>query len=205
MPSRSDKPSGNTRRGAGRQKTTTPSSSSSPAAPKPTPPSNPARRSRSKHAKPSFDVVTDPVDAQTGWVYRTDATPKPGGVPVGEPADLSGIVSATMPTRPVDPADGIPPSPPVIPGPPAPEPQVESRPPEPARPVAPVASPMAMTRPMATPTRPSPPPPKPPPAPAVRPKGWIESGLYVMTLPIAITAGIMYAPVAWLMSGRSRG
>jgi hypothetical protein len=29
--------------------------------------------------------------------------------------------------------------------------------------------------------------------------------LYVMTLPIAITAGIMYAPVAWLLSGRSRG
>jgi hypothetical protein len=54
---------------------------------------------------------------------------------------------------------------------------------------------------------PTPPPPR-RPAPAARvkaEKGWIESGLYVMTLPIAITAGMMYAPVAWFLKGRSRG
>ena len=33
-------------------------------------------------------------------------------------------------------------------------------------------------------------------------RGWIESGLYVMTWPVAITAAIMFAPVAWMLSRR---
>ena len=177
--------------------------------------------------------MSDPVDAQTGWVYRSDATPKPT-IPAGaEPADLSGIIAATAPTRPVDPADGIPPSPPVVPGPPEPEPRLESRSPDmvtpvspeplrsvspepmrslaldPSRSVALAPVPMAVPKAVATPAPPQPS--RQPAQPvraasqATRSKGWIESGLYVMTLPIAITAGIMYAPVAWFLSGRSRG
>ena len=155
-----------------------------------------------------------PEAAQTGWVYRSDATPKPLNIPIAEPADLSGIVSVTTPTRPVDPADGIPPAPPVVPGAVPPEPVIPPRsaepPPPPVIPVQPTVMPAVsqMVRPMAAP-RPAAPPPPPPPRPAppepIREKGWIETGLYVMTLPIAITAGIMYAPVAWLFSTRSRG
>lgn len=189
-------------------------------------------------------------EAQTGWVYRTDETaPKPTDIPIAEPADLSGIVSATVPTRPVDPADGIPPGPPVMP-PPVPEPVIEVPRVEPARfaphqasqMVAPVAQrpqtppPQPPLRPVPVQVRPMPvpgpvrpvavqtfhtapvqappvrrldPSPRldPGPAPAsggqASPKGWIESGFYVMTLPIAITAGIMFAPVAWIF-GKSR-
>src|SRR5262245_21083263 len=74
MPSRNDKRSGSTRRGAGRPKTTTPSSSSSPADPERTPMQ--PRRS-TKRGKPAFDVVSDAVeDTRTGWVYRSEGAPR---------------------------------------------------------------------------------------------------------------------------------
>jgi len=41
-------------------------------------------------------------------------------------------------------------------------------------------------------------------APPVPSRGWVETGLYLMTLPIAITAGIMFAPLAWMLSGRQK-
>lgn len=46
---------------------------------------------------------------------------------------------------------------------------------------------------------------EPRPAPvARRERGWIETGLYVATLPMALTLGIMLAPVFWMFGGRSR-
>jgi hypothetical protein len=36
------------------------------------------------------------------------------------------------------------------------------------------------------------------------PRGWIESGFYVMALPMAITVGMMLAPVIWMLGSRSR-
>src|SRR5215467_10522766 len=83
MPSRNDKRSGSTRRGAGRRKTTTPSSSSSPADPERTP-MQPKRST--KRGKPAFDVVSDAVeDARTGWVYRSEGAPRLGPPPVQLP------------------------------------------------------------------------------------------------------------------------
>ena len=34
--------------------------------------------------------------------------------------------------------------------------------------------------------------------------GWIESGLYVMTAPMAIGVGVMLAPVLWMLRSRLR-
>ena len=68
------------------------------------------------------------------------------------------------------------------------------------QPVIHVPAPVAPTR--AEPARSLPPPP-PPPAPS-RERGWIESGLYVMTLPLTMTLGIMMAPVTWFFGGRPR-
>jgi hypothetical protein len=35
-------------------------------------------------------------------------------------------------------------------------------------------------------------------------RGWIESGLYVMTLPLTFTVRMMLAPVNWMFGARSR-
>lgn len=46
---------------------------------------------------------------------------------------------------------------------------------------------------------------EPRPAPATRlERGWIESGLYIATLPMTFTLGLMLAPVVWMFGGRSR-
>lgn len=39
------------------------------------------------------------------------------------------------------------------------------------------------------------------PAPSA-PRGWIESGLCLMALPVAITAGLMLAPLVWMFGSR---
>src|SRR5688500_20351297 len=125
MPSRSDKPSGTTRHGAERRKTTRASSPSLPAQPAHTPPSQPRGL---RTSKPSFDVARDRgVETRTGWVYRSDEGPV--DTPPA-PANLSAIV----PARPTPP-------------------RVESRSESPQR----------------------------------TERGWIESGLYVMTLPLTLT------------------
>lgn len=45
--------------------------------------------------------------------------------------------------------------------------------------------------------------------PASRDRGWIETGLYLMALPMAISVGFMLAPVVapmfWVFGSRSRG
>jgi hypothetical protein len=41
----------------------------------------------------------------------------------------------------------------------------------------------------------------PPPQPA---RGWIASGFYVVTLPMALTVGMMLAPVIWMFGARPR-
>jgi len=35
-------------------------------------------------------------------------------------------------------------------------------------------------------------------------RGWIESGFYVMTLPLTLTVRMMLAPVNWMFSARPR-
>jgi hypothetical protein len=35
-------------------------------------------------------------------------------------------------------------------------------------------------------------------------RGWIESGLYVMTLPLTLTVRMMLAPVNWMFGARPR-
>src|SRR5688500_6653209 len=92
MPSRSDKPSGTTRHGAERRKTTRDSSPSSPVQPAHAPPSRP-RVPRS--SKPSFDVGRDGApETRTGWVYRSDAGP-------AEPPPVQVTLPAVVPTRPM--------------------------------------------------------------------------------------------------------
>jgi hypothetical protein len=43
-----------------------------------------------------------------------------------------------------------------------------------------------------------------PAAAAPSSRGWFETGLYVMTLPVAITAAMMFAPLAWMLASRRR-
>src|SRR3970040_1098270 len=94
MPSRSDKPSGTTRRGAGRRKTTRASSPSSQEQPAHTS----HRRPRGpKSSKPSFDVARDGgPDTRTGGVYES-APGQAETPPV--PANPSPVTPAS-PTRP---------------------------------------------------------------------------------------------------------
>ena len=42
------------------------------------------------------------------------------------------------------------------------------------------------------------------PIPRPPARGWIESGLYVMTAPMAIGVGVMLAPVLWMLRSRLR-
>src|SRR4249919_1089387 len=76
MPSRSDKPSGNTRRGAARRKTSTRSSASSAAKTQSAakPPKGKSVARSSKKPKPTFDVAREPIgDTKSGWVYRSES------------------------------------------------------------------------------------------------------------------------------------
>jgi hypothetical protein len=45
-------------------------------------------------------------------------------------------------------------------------------------------------------------------SPVARPRpperGWIRTGLYMMTLPMTITVGMMLAPAFWMFSARRR-
>jgi hypothetical protein len=40
------------------------------------------------------------------------------------------------------------------------------------------------------------------PAPRRQERAWIESGFYVMTLPLTFTIGMMIAPVIWMFGSR---
>ena len=38
----------------------------------------------------------------------------------------------------------------------------------------------------------------------VRPRGWLESSFSLMSLPLALTAGIMFAPLVWIFGSRQQ-
>jgi len=79
--------------------------------------------------------------------------------------------------------------------PPRPEPAIPAPPPPPAaQPVRPQPAPSFQR------TRPSPP----PPAPAAPSRSWLATGFYLMTLPMTIGMTIMFAPVTWMLGGRSK-
>lgn len=35
-------------------------------------------------------------------------------------------------------------------------------------------------------------------------RGWLATGVYIMVLPVTLGMSIMFAPIAWLLGGRSR-
>lgn len=51
-------------------------------------------------------------------------------------------------------------------------------------------------------------PPRPEPRPAVSSstpsRSWVERGLQMMTVPVAITVGVMLAPMFWMLAPRTR-
>jgi hypothetical protein len=42
------------------------------------------------------------------------------------------------------------------------------------------------------------------PQPARSARGWLESGLTLVTVPVAITVGVMLAPMIWILAARPR-
>jgi hypothetical protein len=133
------------------------------------PAAKPAPKSRSKKARPSFDIAREPVvAAESGWVYRSD----PSAAPVltdsgpGEPAPGEPLPRIFRPNA-ASPAvlDMVPP-----------RGGVQRR-------AAPIVQDDAE------------------PAAA---SSWFATGIYFMTLPITISVQIMFAPVSWMLSARSR-
>ena len=61
--------------------------------------------------------------------------------------------------------------------------------------------PVQVTLPAVVPTRPMPRHAEPPQRTE---RGWIETGLYVMTLPLTLTVRIMLTPVNWMFGARPR-
>src|SRR5258705_13255077 len=107
MPSRNGNRSGNTPRGAGRPKTTRPSSDSSS---KDQPENTPTRQSTSKKHKPSFDIARhDLGDTRAGWVYRSDRPPAAEVelIPPGRPA-LQRLARPEPPASPPPAAPALP-------------------------------------------------------------------------------------------------
>src|SRR5688572_521409 len=219
MPSRSDKPSGNTRRGAERRKTTRLSLPSSKEG-QPQPPTS--RPSSPKNTKPSFDAPRDAgTDTRTGWVYRSDLEPVPvEPVPVElvqvesvlvepVPVEVVSLETVSLETIPIEPVEV---------GPVAVEPvAIESVPiqrirsefvrSESARNEF-IRTEPSVVVPAVTPRRVEERP-NPPPAATERP--WVERSLYVMGVPVAVTAAMMLAPAMmmlapaiWMFGSRSR-
>jgi hypothetical protein len=188
MPSHNGKRSGNTRRGAGRPKITTHSSSSSEAPP--TQPATAAKR-KSKKAKPSFDVARDDLAAgSSGWVYRSETVIQPG--PEVE-SEIGAVITAQVVPELVPAAEHL--------VGPADQPSTSltakavssglepSAPPDDAAfvpPLSAVSDDVEENGALETPAA-----------------AWIENGVNVMVLPLTIAIVAMIAPVIWMLAPRA--
>ena len=126
-------------------------------------PARPTKPRSSRNAKPSFEIVHGAFEeAQTGWVYRSDAEPALAEPVLAEPALAQ-------------PALVEPPPPERVWAPPA-------------------ATPASRTADYVRYASDQPP----------SARSWLETGLLMMTVPVAISAAVMFAPVIWMLSPRRR-